>query len=1475
MLHKFKVLIYLSLFLLVTSVGYSQTSVYDTIQVDFGSNITEGVWNNFNDAAGAGELAILKNSRNLYTGIGINVYSRFNGINTGGTTAPDANVGYPSTATSDSYYGNTAEWQGLIIPTAGLLVSGLNPEKHYTFEIFASRVATDNRETQYKFTGATMDSVLLNPSGNTANTVSVTMQPKDDGSIDLNVSPGPNNNNSYGFFYLGAIKLIYEQEDVLPPAITLTAPNGGEELTGGTNYNITWDAINLVDDVVISYSTNNGTSWDEIATVQNSQTSISWLVPNTSSNNCMVQVVSGAASDQSDSLFTILPAISTKYDTIQVDFGSNLTEGVWNNFNDAAGAGEITTLRNSRNLYTGMGLNIYDRFNGINTGGTTTPDANAGYPSTASSDSYYGNTAEWQGLIEPTGAMVISGLNPEKQYTFEIFASRLATDNRETQYKFTGATMDSVLLNPSNNTATTVSITLQPKEDRTIDLTVSPGPNNNNSSGFYYLGALKMIYEQEEVLPPAITLTAPNGGEELTGGTNYNITWDAVNLVQDVVISYSTNNGSSWNEIATVDSAQTSYSWLVSNTSSSNCLVQVVSGTASDQSDSEFTILPSISTVYDTIQVDFGSNLSAGAWNNFNDGSGAGEITTLRNSKNLYTGMGINVYDRFNGINTGGTTTPDANVGYPSSATSDSYFGNITEFSGLIEPTGAMLISGLNPEKQYTFEVFASRVATDNRETQYKFSGATMDSVLLNPSNNTATTVSVTVQPKEDGTIDLTVSPGPNNNNGSGFYYLGALKMIYEQEAVLPPAISLTAPNGGEELTAGANYFITWDPVNLVADVVISYSTNNGSSWNEIATIDSSQTSFAWQVPNTSSGTCLVQVVSGTASDQSDSVFTILPLTSTVYDTILVDFGSNESAGGWNNFTDPAGTGEIPALVNSQNLYTGIGCNIFDRFNGINLNGTTSPDPNLSIPSSASNDSYYGNTALWGGLVEPSAGILFTGLKVEKSYTFEIFASRMGVSDNRETKYKFIGSVTDSLYLNAANNTTNIVAITLEPATDGTISLLLSAGENNTNSYSFYYLTAMKIIYEQEEAAPTITVLTPNGGEEWTKETEQKITWASHEVSSVKIEFSADNGITWDSLSTATASVGTFDWTLPDLNTDSALVKISSIENPEIWDVSNNVFKIDDPLTGEYRKLIVVLGSSTAAGTGASNPDSSWVGRYRHYVQSLDPKAYVVNLAVGGFTSYDVMPSDYESPAGKPTPKPENNITKALTYKPSAIIVNLPSNDAASGFGIGEQIYNLNTILEIAKTAEIPIWLTTTQPRNLSQTLRENLMQMRDYILSLYKDNAISIFDSLANEDGTIRTIYNSGDGVHVNDAGHKVIFDQVVETKIWETIVTDVSTEEIQVPTSFELNGNYPNPFNPSTTITFSLPVSSDIDVRIYDIAGREVTTLVVGKYSAGTYNLVWDASQLASGMYIYRITAHGSDNTHFSKSMKMMFIK
>lgn len=77
-------------------------------------------------------------------------------------------------------------------------------------------------------------------------------------------------------------------------------------------------------------------------------------------------------------------------------------------------------------------------------------------------------------------------------------------------------------------------------------------------------------------------------------------------------------------------------------------------------------------------------------------------------------------------------------------------------------------------------------------------------------------------------------------------------------------------------------------------------------------------------------------------------------------------------------------------------------------------------------------------------------------------------------------------------------------------------------------------------------------------------------------------------------------------------------------------------------------------------------------------------------------------------------------------------------------------------------------------------------------------------------------------------------------------------------VPAEFGLKQNYPNPFNPQTTIPFSLPVESDVRITIYDILGRRVTTLVNETLSAGNHEIQWNASQLASGIYIYRMQAN-----------------
>jgi hypothetical protein len=83
------------------------------------------------------------------------------------------------------------------------------------------------------------------------------------------------------------------------------------------------------------------------------------------------------------------------------------------------------------------------------------------------------------------------------------------------------------------------------------------------------------------------------------------------------------------------------------------------------------------------------------------------------------------------------------------------------------------------------------------------------------------------------------------------------------------------------------------------------------------------------------------------------------------------------------------------------------------------------------------------------------------------------------------------------------------------------------------------------------------------------------------------------------------------------------------------------------------------------------------------------------------------------------------------------------------------------------------------------------------------------------------------------------------------------LAVEAPAAPMSFNLFHNYPNPFNPSTTISFELPRRTFVSLRIYDILGRELATLVNGTKTAGSYAVQWDASRFASGIYFARLEA------------------
>jgi hypothetical protein len=90
------------------------------------------------------------------------------------------------------------------------------------------------------------------------------------------------------------------------------------------------------------------------------------------------------------------------------------------------------------------------------------------------------------------------------------------------------------------------------------------------------------------------------------------------------------------------------------------------------------------------------------------------------------------------------------------------------------------------------------------------------------------------------------------------------------------------------------------------------------------------------------------------------------------------------------------------------------------------------------------------------------------------------------------------------------------------------------------------------------------------------------------------------------------------------------------------------------------------------------------------------------------------------------------------------------------------------------------------------------------------------------------------------------------------------------EVPDKFELSQNYPNPFNPVTTIKFAIPKASNVVLKVYDILGKEVETIHNGYLNAGYYQISFDAKNLASGMYFYKIEAE-----KFTDLKRMVLLK
>ncbi len=210
-----------SVVLVACVLGMATPAMAESLYFDFGDEPypTGGNYNNLDWHQNP--IADCINDSGALTGIGLTVHDAFytTSANNNGTQSPSGDAAmFDPQATRDSLYGCTGDWYGQTQPTMGVTLTGLDPAFTYDFSIFAARLgASDNREAQYDVLGLNSGTDYLNSVGNVSEIAFIGgISPTPAGEIVIQAQPGPNNNNSLGFYYWGAMKM-----DVVPEPTSL------------------------------------------------------------------------------------------------------------------------------------------------------------------------------------------------------------------------------------------------------------------------------------------------------------------------------------------------------------------------------------------------------------------------------------------------------------------------------------------------------------------------------------------------------------------------------------------------------------------------------------------------------------------------------------------------------------------------------------------------------------------------------------------------------------------------------------------------------------------------------------------------------------------------------------------------------------------------------------------------------------------------------------------------------------------------------------------------------------------------------------------------------------------------------------------------------------------------------------------------------------------------------------------------------
>jgi len=327
--------------------------------------------------------------------------------------------------------------------------------------------------------------------------------------------------------------------------------------------------------------------------------------------------------------------------------------------------------------------------------------------------------------------------------------------------------------------------------------------------------------------------------------------------------------------------------------------------------------------------------------------------------------------------------------------------------------------------------------------------------------------------------------------------------------------------------------------------------------------------------------------------------------------------------------------------------------------------------------------------------------------------------------------------------------------------------------------------------------SPSLGLISPNGGETFRAGYPHNIKWLRTQVDSVKLEYTSDDGATWNLIyPNANADSGLYRWIVPYINSSQCRVRISNTANPSLYVISDNLFTIAPfqiSLTcGEFNQSPPAL-----------LPIQNWpFGRFNFNAESTGSMLKSVKITLSG--TYTGLSGD--------------NPFKLYIGNSYDFSFATPVNiDRASVNGV---LYfdSLNIPLAAGETF---FWITADIATGAGGWIRGAISGPPDITVSGNQ----SLYANYGYLDG------GSYYYLPVEDN-----FDPVYE---------------------FALGQNYPNPFNPETVISYQLPVKSKVTLTIYDILGKEVGRLVNEEQETGMHEVSFDASDLPSGVYLCRIIA------------------